>query len=249
MVGLCLPLSGRIPHASRRRELARANKSDRPVRWGIDNPTCQAGSKAFPQGLLVAHGDDVRDPRRGRRVRQALHYRVVFRQRNRGPHVQDVALLSSRHASIRPLALARSIRATETSCRAPGAVAAFLAGTESTGPGLVHMAERRAAVRRCCTFLPVLPRVRLAVPEPADRGARSVPRSCRYLFRLGAAGHSGCDARGDVHYWRSRITVRTSNNVRESHSACEPRVGPAVPLRSPPTRGRASPRRPPPASR
>ena len=53
---------------------------------------------------------------------------------------------------------------------------------------VVHMGERRAGVRRCYTFLPLLPRVRFAVPDPADRGGRRcstflplppLTRSCR----------------------------------------------------------------------
>ena len=43
-------------------------------------------------------------------------------------------------------------------------------------------------------------------------------RSCRYLFRLGAADHSGCDARGDVHCWRSRITIKYCNDLRGHRS-------------------------------
>ena len=53
---------------------------------------------------------------------------------------------------------------------------------------VVQMAERRAAVRRCYTLLPLLAQVRLAVPDPADRDARRwyrflplppPPRGCR----------------------------------------------------------------------
>ena len=38
--------------------------------------------------------------------------------------------------------------------------------------GSSTMAEHQAAVRRCYTFLPLLPQVRRAVPDPADRSAR-----------------------------------------------------------------------------
>ena len=49
-------------------------------------------------------------------------------------------------------------------------------------------------------------------------------RSCRYPLRLGVAGHSGCAARGDVHYWRSRIKVRLFNDLQDDRSGPAGRV-------------------------
>ena len=58
---------------------------------------------------------------------------------------------------------------------------------------VVQMAARRAGVQRCHTFLPLLPQVRLAVPDPADRGARRgstflplppLTRGCRPILNV-----------------------------------------------------------------
>ena len=44
----------------------------------------QAGSKAFPQGSLVAHGDDVSDPRHGKKSATSTSLRGSFSTRKRG---------------------------------------------------------------------------------------------------------------------------------------------------------------------
>ena len=41
---------------------------------------------------------------------------------------------------------------------------------------VLPLAARQAGVRGCHAFLPLLPRVRLAVPEPGNRGARRCSR-------------------------------------------------------------------------
>ena len=98
-------------------------------------------------------------------------------------------------------------------------------------------AARRAGVRRCFTFLPM-------VRTLPTRALEGVLCSCRYLFRLGAAGHHECAARRDVHYWTSRITARTNNDLRSHcsgpagrgagpHRENWPEVGPVLPVGAP----------------